>query len=180
MDDMSDTTTDPEAVGATEVHALLLRVSKLEETVEALRDTENLETRIVERLRSRHDPAEDVGRASQPVHPQETDVVHPSQQTPSPSLSSDPVKSPWLLFDMFREFTNMLAMLFDMSFHLGWTTRVIVIVILAVMMTCDWWMFPINVIPFGIGTKIVNLLLGFVLFKVVSWETRRYVSQRRV
>jgi hypothetical protein len=47
--------------------------------------------------------------------------------------------------------------------------------LLAAFLTTGWWVPGVNIIGIGrLIEKVVELLLGFVLFKVLAHEARRY------
>jgi hypothetical protein len=108
---------------------------------------------------------------------------------PAPAPEPDPALSrfvppaltrhPWLLFDLLRELRAMVRMFFDVRYNVGWSARVVVLILLPLIFTSGWW-FPLAYFPF-LGTffmKALDLLLTFVVYKALSREARRYLDYR--
>jgi hypothetical protein len=62
---------------------------------------------------------------------------------------------------------------------MAWSTRLTVLVLLALIFTSDWW-FPLAWVHFvgWILVKVVDLALAFVVYKALSREAQRYVQMR--
>jgi hypothetical protein len=89
-----------------------------------------------------------------------------------PAPSSRP---PWLLVDILAEAKAMVQMFFDIRYRVGWFTRLLVVILLTLIFTSGLW-FPPAYLPL-LGTpleKILDVLLAFVTYKVLSREARRY------
>ncbi len=69
----------------------------------------------------------------------------------------------------------MYWMFCDPRYRLSWTARLAPPIILALIVTSLYWM-PASVLPY-IGMvidKLVDLVLAYILFKLLSNEARRY------
>ena len=103
-----------------------------------------------------------------------------TQETPPPPSAPPQIEShPWLLFDMFGELRAMVRMFFDVRYHVAWSTRGVVLILLPLIFTSGWW-FPLAYFPF-LGTffmKVLDLLLSFFVYKALSREARRYLDYR--
>jgi hypothetical protein len=115
-------------------------------------------------------------------------TVPPSKPLPRPEPpAADPlslvlpsrVDRPWLLFDLFAELRAMVRMFFDIHYHVAWTTRLIVLVLLPAILLSHWW-FPFAWVPVvgTLGDKLVDLVLAFAIYKVLSREAHRYMETR--
>jgi len=157
------------------------RVQRLEGTVAGLQDTRQLEERIVERLHDRWSP----GTAHAIRTDLEAPVAVPPVATPAavdgppplaePPRYHEPVRKPWLLWDAYAEARVMILMYVDPRYRLTLMTRILPLVLLALILT-SWFWLPGTSVPV-IGTlvdKVLDLVLAFLLFKVLSREARRY------
>ena len=93
-----------------------------------------------------------------------------------PSMVPNSIRHTWLLFDALAELRAMYWMFCDPRYRLSWTARLAPVVILALIMTSYYWT-PGTILPFFIGTvieKLCDLILAFGLFKLLSFEVRRY------
>ena len=85
------------------------------------------------------------------------------------------VRRTWILLDALTELRAMYWMFFDPRYRLSWTARLGPLVILGLILTSGFWM-PATGLPY-IGLvidKLVDLVLAYVLFKLLSYEARRY------
>jgi hypothetical protein len=88
----------------------------------------------------------------------------------------------WALFDAFSEALAILRMFVDPHYRMSWSARLIPLVLLAAILT-SWVWLPgtafLHSIP-GIAVfatiydKVVDLILAFFLYKILSREARRY------
>jgi hypothetical protein len=177
--------------------ALEQRVQRLEDAVAALQDTRPLEDRVVERLSERlgiKPPArEPAPREPPPAHaPAFEHMISAERRTPpspdglpapaAPPLPPPPAPAPplltrypWLLFDLLGELRAMVRMFFDVRYHVAWSTRVTVLILLPLFFTSGLWC-PLAWVPV-VGTvieKVIDLLLAFCMYKALSREARRY------
>ncbi len=110
-------------------------------------------------------------------------LLHPSTparstHSPSglPSMLPGGVRQTWLLFDALAELRAMYWMFFDPRYHLSWTARLAPLLILLLILTSYYWT-PGTILPFFIGAfieKMCDLILAYFLFKLLSYEARRY------
>jgi len=128
------------------------RVGRLEAVVTSLQDTQALEDRIVERVRVRLD-------AERPTLMETAEkAMHIAAGPDAPPLP----RSTWLLFDLYREGTAIFRMFFDLHYHVGWTTRMLVLVLLPAILLSNWWLPFAQIWVLGnIVVQLVNLVLAF-------------------
>lgn len=187
---------DPPREGADpRVPALEERVRRLEDVIATLQDTRALEDRVVERVAARVGPANgngvresagliiEAGRHLLPAAvgalAQGADAAEAhAQAQPQPAT---PGRRPWLLFEIYAELRATVRMYVDPRFRLTWRARLLPLILLAAIATSGLWLPGndfLNKITLNIvGTlyeKVVDLLLAFVLFKVVHREVTRY------
>ena len=177
----------PTASGADSqaLNALEGRVHRLEEAVAALQDTHLMEERIVEKLRGETQRGETLHGGPQakvgPLPP-DSDKVSATPPSPAPPAHEMP---PWNAQTVpprlsgLAEFRAMVRMFFDMHYHVAWTTRMLTIIIVGLIVTSHWW-FPPSYVP-AIGfifEKTIDIILAFLLYRVLGNEARRYVQQR--
>jgi hypothetical protein len=104
-------------------------------------------------------------------------------QIPMPSVQNvvAAAKTTWTLFEMLGELNALFWTLFDRRYHMAWITRLITIALLVLIFTSHWWA-PFagydNVVS-NLIDKSVDLVLGLILFLVLSFETRRYKDWRK-
>ncbi len=162
---MNDIAID-ESAGA-KLAELERRLEALETKVAALPDAQKLEEHVTERVRASLPPPVD------PVQPPTFKDI----SLPIPNVDSivSTAKATWTLFEMFAELKLLFWTLLDRRYHMAWLTRVIVVVLLAAMLTSQWWLpFAWDNLVGRLWEKIINLVLGFVLFFVLHFEMRRY------
>jgi hypothetical protein len=171
------------------------RVQRLEDAVAALQDTQHIEDRVAERVHARlqglavaapaplagsaaagqgGDTARYTAAAPNPAPPPVTPVL-PTPPAPWPRL----VRRSWLLIDLAAELRAMVRMFFDIHYHVGWTTRLIVFVLVPVILLSHWW-FPLAWVPL-VGRyvdKVLDLFLAFFVYKALSREAQRYLETR--
>jgi hypothetical protein len=179
------------------------RVRRLEDAVANLQDTAPLEDRIVERVSDRlgikpAPPPPAPERTEYMISAERRTVLPPPEERraslepqpppataapPSPPAPSLPLQAtlpsirryPWLLFDLLGELRTMFRMFFDVRYHVGWSARVTVLILLPLIFTSYYWV-PFSSV-FLVGTvieKTVDLLLAFLAYKALSREARRY------
>lgn len=161
-----------------EVTGLERRVQRLEEAVAALQDTTLMEERLLERLGERAQvkvgpavPVDERITSEKSAPAAAAPDVPPREHILPPPLSG------------LAEFRAMVRMFFDMHYHIAWTTRVLVIVFIGLIWTSEWWFLPAYVPVVGvILDKTFDIILAFLLYRVLAAEARRYVeyqAQRR-
>ena len=73
----------------------------------------------------------------------------------------------------------MVRMFFDRHYHVAWTTSIIVLLLIPAICTSERWFLPAHVPGFGsIFDKIFDLILAFLLERVLASEARRYVQHQ--
>jgi hypothetical protein len=191
-DDAVATRNDPPGAGWAG-ETLEQRVQRLEDAVASLQNTGPLEERITQRVAERLE-----GRAVLSPSGRKDQIIEaprsPMPAAPKPTgLSSGPGSSPlsnpvllrqrWLLFDVLAELAAIFRMFFDVRYHVGWSARLIVLVLVPLILLSHWWLPLVGVPVVGpILDKVVSLFLAFVLYKALSREARRYMElkgQRR-
>ncbi len=102
--------------------------------------------------------------------------VAPSPPPPEP-LPPELMRHPWLLFDTIAELRAMFRMFFDVRYHVAWSTRLIVLILLPLIFVSGW-LVPLAYVPLlgPILDKIVDLVLAFFAYKALSREARRYLQ----
>jgi hypothetical protein len=155
------------------------RVQRLEDAVASLQDTRPLEERVVQRVTERlHGrpvlPADQLAdKISTSPPPARTSFPKPpiSSVPPTPELA----RPGWMLLDAFRELGTVFRMFFDVRYHMAWSTRLVVLVLLALILLTPWWLpfGSIFVLGWLLG-KIVDLVLAFFIYKALSREAQRY------
>jgi hypothetical protein len=109
-----------------------------------------------------------------PAAPQPLPTALPA----SPSWTEPPLRSGrlWLPFEIWMEARVIVRMMVDPRYQMSWSGRVVPLVLLALFVTSWWWM-PLTSLPAGVGyliNKAADLVVCFVLFKVLGHEARRY------
>jgi hypothetical protein len=166
------------------VAALEFRVQRLEEAVASLQDNrldeERLLARVSERLQSK--PTKALPATAEPIAAAERRTAPPANPTfpLETALTLTGVMSQrWLIFDLIEELRTVVRMFFDMRYAVTWTTRLMVLILLPLILLVDWWL-PFAGVPL-IGpllSHLVILILALVLYKALSRETKRYVQVR--
>jgi hypothetical protein len=166
------------------------RVRRLEEAVAVLQDTRHLEERVVERVTSRLSQAPRQGSEDS-----RTTILHTgrqllpaalalvragadqAEQQAQPQGAPSDAGRPWLLFDLYAEARTMVHMFFDRRYRVTWLARVVPAA-LFVAILLSWIFLPgTSFLPTSLMTivdKLVDLVLAFVAFKILSREVRRY------
>jgi hypothetical protein len=174
-----DVLTRPNNPPAWDVENLEQRVQRLEDAVASLQDTWPLEERVVQRVTERLQ-----GQAGPPTNavadkiiasPPTGPVLVTSPTPPSPAFSLN--RQGWLLVDALRELRAIVHMFFDVRYHMAWSTRLIVIVLLVLILLSHWWL-PFGMVPVlgGVLDKVVDLVLAFFVYKALSREAQRYLQ----
>ncbi len=163
------------------LEAIEQRVHRLEDAVAALQDTSQLEDRLTERVteRIRHsapvaqEPAGAIVEAHRPFVPRALAWVR-SQTTPAGGAASA-VRQSWLLVDAVTEARAMFHMFVDPRYRMGWGARGLSVGLL-VLILLSYWVIPGTGLPL-VGyflNKVLDLILAFILYKILSRESRRY------
>jgi hypothetical protein len=163
---------------ASAVPALEERVRRLEEALARLQANPSHDPKPAEQIR-RDRPSltssasllVDVGkRLLQPSEPR------PAPPAPVASTSSPaPTTRQWLLAEVLAEGRAIARMFVDPRYRLSWFGRVVPLLLVAAIATSHWWVLGTSIPLFGtLLDKAVDLVLAFVLFKVLAHEARRY------
>jgi hypothetical protein len=88
---------------------------------------------------------------------------------------NDRVRAGWLFVEIVTEARVIWRMFTDPRYRLSWTGRIAPPVLVALVVVSSWWV-PLTGIPvFGmILDKVIDLVMAFVLFKILGHEARRY------
>jgi hypothetical protein len=165
--------TDPSSNGHV-LADLERRVQILESRIALLPDSRQIEERVTERVKaSMPPPAPPVNPAKAPGF-KDIEMPIPSVQT-----VVNTAKATWLIFEMLAELRMLFWTLFDRRYHVAWITRFITIGLVILILTSQWWV-PLAKVDYigGVLDKIADLLLGLIMFTVLSFETRRYKEWR--
>jgi hypothetical protein len=177
------------------------RVRRLEDAVAGLQDTRHLEDRVVERLADRDRAASvtdatgimiEAGRHLLPVPPVATPADDGAAAPPPPvATPAPPPKSgrrPWLLFDLYADVRATMYMFVDPRYRMSWTGRFLPWALLFAILTSWFWIPFVSLLyalpalgPFlaTVLVKAVDLLLAFVLYKILGREAIRYRETSR-
>jgi hypothetical protein len=173
------------------LHPLELRIRRLEDALAQLLDVKVQESRpAAPPPREQPPPA--------PAAPSPTGVVLDVAQrlversgalvtaaapapTPAPAVQPTPTVAPasrpaWLLWETLAEARAILRMYLDPRYRLSWLGKILPPLLLVAIVFSDYWFLPAQ-IPFKVGwllNKAMDLVLAFVLFKVLGHEARRY------
>lgn len=171
MEPVSPPTNMPPADEALAQTALEQRVCRLEEKLAAWPETEVLEERIAERLRAQLE----ITRHPEPV-PTENHAADNLLEAASRALPEASVlRTAWLVSELLADIRDLLVLWTDRRYRVTWPTPVLVVLLATLVFTSGWWS-PLSWIPF-VGwflDKLLDLLLAFLLFKILIREMRRY------
>jgi hypothetical protein len=178
------TATDPR------VMALEARVRRLEDAVASLQDTRQLEERVVESVTAKvgrgrsnglRESAGLILEAGRHLLPAAVDAVRDGDPPPDPSPAAtakrEPSRTSWLLWDLYADARAMLRMYVDPRYRLGWQGRLLPLALVAAIVTSWIWIPGTSILPNVLSSllvKAVDLVLAYVLFKIVLREVRRY------
>ncbi|HEV3238377.1 MAG TPA: hypothetical protein VGZ25_15405 [Gemmataceae bacterium] len=166
--------------------SLELRINRLEDAVAHLQDTQSLEARVVERVTERlqsHEATNARTVAGVIVDASRHLLPALGSNAPSdnagtrgaPANRNSSLRRPWLLVEMLAEVRAIFRMFVDPRYHLGWRGRVAPILLVAVILTSSFWVPGTGLTIVGpLFDKCFNLILAYVLFKILSHEARKY------
>ena len=151
------------------------RVQILEARIALLPDSREIEERVAERVKATLPPP------AAPIDPTQAPGLG-DIQIPMPSVQNvvAAARTGWMIFEILRELKLAFWTLFDRRYHMAWITRVVTLVLLAMILTSDYW-FPFATydnIASRFWAKLVNVFLGLIMFVVLSVEMRRYKEWR--
>jgi hypothetical protein len=179
----------PEPSGPSAPDSLELRIRRLEEAVAGLQDTSQFEERVVERVSDKlcRDPnsgTESAGflsRAGSHILPAALGLGFESfgsSATANNSGQASPRRA-WWLFEAYNDLRSMVRMYSDQRYrrHMTWTAFLTPFVFLACVLLVWFWM-PTSIPFLGPGLafldKVVDVLLAFFAYKILSRELVRY------
>ena len=181
---------DPRKAVPAPAEPLEQRVCRLEDAVAALQDTQLFEEHVVQRVTermSRNPPA--AGRdatgilidAGRRLLPTAVGILHaqsePAAEAPRPG--SPPPRPGWWLLEAYSEARAMIDMYLDprYRYRMTWTGRIAPLVLLSAIATTWVWLPGTSVLPSvvaGLMVKVADLVLAFILFKVLGREAHLY------
>jgi hypothetical protein len=83
-------------------------------------------------------------------------------------------RSLWLLFDIVAEGRAILRMFVDPRYKMSWLGRIVPLVLLVVYFTWRLWFPFANLLKLPPVSNVIDLVIAFLLFKILSHEARRY------
>jgi hypothetical protein len=185
---MTEEATAPDGGSAppSRLETLEQRVCRLEDAVAALQDTGRLEERVAERVARRlsrpappaaqlaPDSAGVLVNAGRQLLPAALSVMRTrAEAADSPLQASAAGTRSWILFEAYAEARAMVRMFFDNRYRVGWTAWIIPAAALFVFL-CSWLLVsPIWIIG-SLLDKAIDLVLAFLVYKVLSREVQRY------
>jgi hypothetical protein len=102
-------------------------------------------------------------------------LFRPAEPTPSAAGTRSREGRRWLLWETIAEARAIVRMFVDPRYRLSWFGRVVPLVLVAAIATSWFWVPGTSIPLFGtLLDKAVDLVLAFVLFKVLGHEARRY------
>jgi len=178
-----------EATNPPSPESLDLRVQRLEEAVAGLQDTRQMEERVVERVSDKlnrnaahgiQESANFLVKAGRHILPLTRSKTPEGEQAPPDSPNAPrTARPPWWLFEVYDDLRSVVRMYFDPRYrrHMTWTAFLTPFVLLACILVVWFWM-PTSILVLGPALafldKIVDILLAFFAFKILSRELHRY------
>jgi hypothetical protein len=164
------------------------RMHRLEDAVAALQDTRQLEERLVERVvdrlirnppAPREEPASLVIEAPRaPLLPSLGLLRSLAGTLPEALPAAAPAaQSSWLLTDTVTEARAIFRMFFDVRFRVARSVELLSLGLIIMILTSWYWLPGTSLLPGIVSSllvKAVDLVLAFVLYKILSREARRY------
>lgn len=85
------------------------------------------------------------------------------------------VRRGWMLWDALNGLRAIYWMYFDPRYRLSWTGRLGPIVVLVMILTSGFWLPLSGLYYVGfVIDKFADLVLAYILFQLLSHESRRY------
>jgi hypothetical protein len=172
------------------IPALLERIEKLEEALAEVQDLQGIEQRITERvttqLRGEKPTPTDSGSpklskaaalldAGKHLIPSLVRADKPSPPSAPPPHSQPQSRRMWLLWEAIAEARVIVRMYVDPRWSLSWMGRTVPPVLLVAFLLVYYWVpFTSFYVVGPIIERVVQLVIAFVLFKVLGHEARRY------
>jgi hypothetical protein len=182
---MAETTLPWSDADITQAMPLEGRVQHLEAAVAALQNTQALEDRVAERVAARLQAnvageVEKMAAADQRVSGAAMmAAAGTALRAAATPVGQSVAQMPWLLVDLYQDFFAISRMFFDLHYKVGWTTRLLVLLLVPAILTSHWWLPFSGVLVVGeLLDKLIDLLLAFVVVKALSREAKRYLQFR--
>ena len=160
------------------------RVRQLEEQVAGIQDTRKLEDRVTERVARRLERKQagtavkvPIAAIAEPTKPPPLAAIAPPPNLPPVVvIEGKTAKQPWLILDIITEFKAMLQMFLDVRyrvFYMNWQTKAYPLLLLSLIVVSG---LTISYIPIvgPVLDRIAELVIAFLLYKVLSRESHRY------
>jgi hypothetical protein len=161
------------------------RVQRLESAVAALQDTQALEDRVAERVAARLESTVNSKVQTMAATDQRVSgaammaAAGDALRAVATPVGQSVAQMPWLIVDLYQEVVAIARMFFDLHYKVGWSTRLLVLVLVPAILTSHWWLPFSHVVVIGeLFDKVVDLILAFVVVKALSREARRYMQFR--
>ncbi len=174
----------PDADSSPPPESLEQRVRRLEDAVAGMQDTRTLEERVVERVITRvkngtpsapaAEPPSLLAHASRKLLPAAIELVRTQVAEPPPApAAAVPVARRWLLFDIYADVRTLCRMYVDRRYRVSWSALVVPVAAL-VLFLLSWLIISGLWVVGPLLDKVFDLLLGFVVYKVLVREIQRY------
>ncbi len=176
-------------VAAVTTDSLLERVRKLEEALAEVQNLHGIEQRVADRVATqlqidrpaRRRPLPPFSRSAVALLDAGKHLLPSLGRSdappgpPPPANASNATQRSWLLWETIAEARAIVRMYLDPRYTKSWLGRTIPLVLTAAFVLAHYWVpFAIVGIVGPIIEKAAQLLVGFVLFKVLGHEARRY------
>jgi hypothetical protein len=162
------------------------RLRRLEDSLAQLQDLRGMEQRVVERVADhiQNTPSQPAAAASgtsllKGVGQLLEAGAHIQGEKPAPDATGSEKSTSsgvvGFLWEIFVELRSMIYMFVDPRYSMSWWGRGFALVLLVLLMF-SFWLVPGTSIPFA-GywiNKVADLVLAYLLFKVLLREARRY------
>jgi hypothetical protein len=179
---------DGSSPGNGRLERLEQRMHRLEDAVAALQDTRQLEERLVERVvdrlirnppAAREEPPSLVIEAPRAPLLPSLGLLRSLAGTPPQAIpAAAPAAQPsWLLTDTIAEARAIIRMFFDVRFRVSRSVELLSLGLIIMILTSWYWLPGTSLLPGIVSSlvvKAVDLVLAFVLYKILSREARRY------
>jgi hypothetical protein len=96
-------------------------------------------------------------------------------QVPLEPVYTVPMNWPFFFYEAYAEIRTIFRMYVDPRYRLSWSCRLIPLLLFALIFTSTLWA-PGSSIPY-VGSfidKLIDLPLAYLMFKILSYEARRY------
>ncbi len=163
------------------------RVRRLEDALAQLQELKGLEVRVAERIAVQlsHDPPPAAVPVAQPPAASTAGMLLDAGKrllgAAATAVKQAPaeVKRAALFWEAVAEARAIVRMYLDPRYRLSWLGRLVPLGLVLMIVTSGWWVPGGGVPVFGtyfhpLIAKGIDLLLAFVLFKVLGYEARRY------